>query len=280
MRLDEWMAGAARALRTAGVPHPNRDTLLLAEYVLGHGKAHLLAHPEFEPSPDAIRQLSALVQRRTAREPLQYIIGRQEFWGMPVQVGPGCLIPRPETEHLVETVLQCVAAIEGPAVAEIGAGSGCVLMALAKERPDASLTGIELDQEAMTWARRNLSTFDRVRLLSGDVRSLRPIKGLDAVVSNPPYITDEEWRTLEPEVGAFEPAGALRCGENPLGPYKSIAQWAASSLKQTGVLVCELGVAQARRASALRRVHPQLRWDRGVRDLAGRLRVAVWRKVR
>ena len=278
MRLDEWIDGATATLRAAGVLHAHRDALLLAAHVLELDKTSLLAHPETELTGDTPAALARVLARRTGREPLQYIVGRQEFWGMPVRVGPGCLIPRPETEHVVETTLELIAAFERPAVAEIGTGSGCILMALATERPDARLTGIEMDPEAMAWARLNLSDFPGVRLLAGDVRFLPPVDALHAVVSNPPYVTDDEWATLEPEVRAFEPAAALRCGNDPMGPYGAVAEWAVRSLLPGGVLVCELGVAQARRASGLRRLHPGLSWENGVRDLAGRLRVAVWRK--
>ncbi len=278
MRLDAWMAHATDTLRAAGIAHAQRDVLLLAAHVTGLDKARLLAHPETALPDGPRRELAGLLERRAGREPLQYILGVQEFWGLPVRVGPGCLIPRPETEHLVEVALEAVAAIERPAIAEIGAGSGCVLMALAKERPDARLTGIEMDPAAARWAELNLSGFRGVRLVTGDVRNLAPMAGLDAVVSNPPYITDGEWDELEPEVRSFEPAGALRCGDDALAPYRSLAEWSAVSLRVGGVLACELGVAQARRAAGLRRLHPGLRWEKGVRDLAGRLRVAVWRR--
>ncbi len=278
MRLDAWMAHATEKLHAAGIAHAQRDSLLLAAHVTGLDKAHLLAHPEM-PLPDPQRRrMARVLERRAGREPIQYILGVQEFWGLPVRVGPGCLIPRPETEHLVEAVLEAVAGIEHPAVAEIGAGSGCVLMALAKERPDARLTGVEMDPAAARWAGLNLSGFHGVRLVAGDVRSLAPMAGLDAVVSNPPYITDGEWEALEPEVRVFEPSGALRCGPDPLGPYRAVAEWSAASLRAGGVLACELGVAQARRAAALRRLHRNLKWQTGLRDLAGRLRVAVWRR--
>lgn len=150
-------------------------------------------------------------------------------------------------------------------------------MALAVERPDALLVGVESEPQALAWSRMNL-TQERVLLVRGDLDQPAPLRGLDLLVSNPPYITDAEWDGLQPEVRDFEPSSALRCGTDALGPYRVLASLAASALRPEGFLLCELGVAQARRATALRRLHPDLVWKEGFRDLARRLRVAVWQR--
>jgi release factor glutamine methyltransferase len=279
MNADRWLRDSTAALRAAFVPYPSRDALLLLSHVLGKDKGFVLAHPELPIPPAALLHVEGLLERRLRREPVQYIRGFQEFWGIPVRVGPGCLIPRPETEHLVEEALGLLATKERPAIAEVGTGSGCLLMALARERPDALLAGVERDPEALRWARQNLAGTPRVALLRGDLHMEPPLKGLDALISNPPYITDEEWECLPPEVRLFEPAGALRSGSEALAPYRALALWGAASLRPGGYLVCELGVAQARRARSLRSLHPAMEWVRAVRDLAGRLRVAVWRRI-
>ncbi len=278
MTTGEWLQEAAASLRAAGVPDPARDALLLLSDALGGDKAYLLAHPERPMAEAEAAGLQGPLERRRRREPLQYIRGFQEFWGQRVKVGPGCLIPRPETEHLVEEALRLVASQASPRVAELGTGSGCVLLALASERLEAGLYGLERDPRALAWSRLNLAGEPGVSLLPGDMAQEPPIEGLDAVLCNPPYITDEEWGGLPPEVCCFEPAGALRCGPDPLGPYRQAGLWAAKALRPDGFLLCELGVAQARRAAALRRLYPELRWVRGVRDLSGRLRVAIWRR--
>jgi release factor glutamine methyltransferase len=239
--------------------------------------AHLLSHPELDLTSKVVADAGRLLARRAQREPLQYILGVQEFWGLPVRVGPGCLIPRPETEHLVETALSLLEGCKRPAVAEVGAGSGCVLMALSKERPDSRLVGVEREAAALAWSRLNLPARG-VLLVRADMSDGPPLRGLDLVVSNPPYITDAEWDTLQPEVRDYEPASALRCGADALGPYRALASLATSALKPGGCLACELGLAQVRRAAALHRLHPDLAWKAGIRDLAGRLRVAVWEK--
>jgi release factor glutamine methyltransferase len=273
-----WLERAAGELRRAGIVDPRRDALLLLAAAAVLGKESLLAHPERELPHAAVAVADALAKRRAGREPLQYILGVQEFWGLPVRVGPGCLIPRPETEHLVETALHLLRDRFHPKVAEVGTGSGCVLLALATERPDARLTGIELEDAALHWSRLNLVGRTKVHLQQGDMGAAPPSHGYDLVLSNPPYVTDGEWGDLAPEVRDHEPASALRCGPEPLGPYRSLTSWAAAALKPGGFLACELGVAQARRAAALRRLHPGLAWHHGARDLAGRLRVAVWEK--
>jgi release factor glutamine methyltransferase len=277
MNTDEWLNTATARLREAGVEAPRRDALLLLARTSGLGKAHLLSHPELNLSSTIASAAERLLIQRLRREPLQYILGVQEFWGLPVRVGPGCLIPRPETEHLVETALRLLEGRERPAVAEVGTGSGCVLMALAKERPDVRLVGLERETAALVWSRLNLSARG-VLLVRADMGDRPPLRGLDLVVSNPPYITDAEWGDLQPEVRDYEPASALRCGADALGPYRALASLATSALKPGGCLACELGVAQARRAAALHRLHPDLAWKAGIRDLAGRLRVAVWEK--
>lgn len=279
MTVGEWMAAAEARLRRASVPHPSRDALLLASHVLRRDKATVLAHPEATIPANAALNLDGLLGRREKREPLQYIRGVHEFWGLLVRVGPGCLIPRPETEHLVEATLSAVRHLKAPRILEVGTGSGCILMALGKERPDAVLVGVEKEPEALVWSYRNLGWMAAVQIMTGDLTSEPPVGGFDAIVSNPPYITDAEWKSLPPEVRRYEPGAALRCGRDALAPYRQLARWAELALHEGGNLLCELGTAQARRASALRGLSSSLEWVRGVRDLSGRLRVGVWRKV-
>lgn len=274
-----WLEHATSKLRRSGISEPRRDALLLLAAASVRSKESLLAHPERGIPHASVAVADALLRRRTAREPLQYILGVQEFWGLPVRVGPGCLIPRPETEHLVETALHLLRDRHHPKIAEVGTGSGCVLLALSEERPDASLTGIELEPAALHWSRLNLVGRSKVHLVQGDAREAPHERGFDLVLSNPPYVTDEEWEEIAPEIRDHEPESALRCGEDPLGPYRALAAWAAAALKPGGFLACELGVAQARRAAALRHLHPPLEWRQGVRDLSRRLRVAVWQKA-
>lgn len=279
LSVGEALSDAARRLGAEGIRDPRRDALLLLSDATGVDKARLLGHPERVLTPEEDGRFAAAVRRRMAREPLQYIRGVQEFWGLPVAVGPGCLIPRPETEHLVEQALACLAGAAAPAVAEVGAGSGCVLMALATERPDGRFWGLDRSSEALLWARRNTAHLSAVRLARADLDGPCPLRGLDLLASNPPYVTPAEWVAVAPEIRDHEPPGALLVeGADLLAPYRALARWAAACLKPGGWLVAELGAAQARRARALRSLHPELGWVRGGRDLAGHLRVAVWRR--
>ncbi len=280
MTLGTALGSGARRLKAVGIPHPAYDALLLLAHALGRDKAWVLAHRD-APLPRGEGGIfEALLHRREAREPLQHLRGFQEFWGLRVRVGPGCLIPRPETEHLVEQSLLCLGEEPAPRVLEVGVGSGCVLAALAREHPGAVLWGAEREREALAWARRNLAAAARARLVRADLEGPCPFAGLDLLVSNPPYITAKEWPSLPPEVRDHEPRAALLIPSgDPLGPYRHLGRWAEQALRPGGHLVAELGVAQARRARSLRRLSPSLRWLRGVRDLAGRLRVAVWQKL-
>lgn len=280
LSVGEALGESTRRLAAEGVADARRDALLLLGDATGLDKAHLLGHPERLLGPEEDRRFTESVRRRMTREPLQYIRGTQEFWGLPIAVGPGCLVPRPETEHLVEAALRRIEGLPCPRIAEVGPGSGCVLMALAAERPDALLVGLEREEEALAWARRNTAHLPSVQLALGDLEGPCPLRDLDLLVSNPPYITAREWGSLEPEVREFEPRAALLVeGPDPLRPYRALAHWAEESLRPGGHLLCELGTAQARRARTLRSLAPGLEWVEGIRDLAGRLRVAVWRRT-
>jgi release factor glutamine methyltransferase len=277
--IHEALAEASRRLEQEGVLHPFWDALLLLCDVTHLDKAILLGHQERLLSFGENQAFALLIARRLAREPLQYIRGKQEFWGRPIEVGPGCLIPRPETEHLVESALCCIKEAESPRVLEVGTGSGCVIAALASERPDGIFFGVDVDEKALEWTRQNTAALPNVRLARCDVNAPCPFRRLDLIVSNPPYITQDEWLELMPEVRDYEPRAALLLEEgDPLKPYRALARWAEASLEPGGHLAAEIGTAQAKRAAALRALSPLLEWQHGTRDLAGHLRVALWRR--
>ncbi|MGC8762754.1 MAG: N5-glutamine methyltransferase family protein [Acidobacteriota bacterium] len=278
-RAGELWRDALDRLRRAGVPNPSRDALLLLADAFGAEKAQVLAHPEWDLPEEGALRLEEALRRRVAREPLQYIRGFQPFWTFRVAVGPGCLIPRPETEHLLEAALDHLRPRRRPRAAEAGTGSGALLRALAQERPDGRFTGLEREGQALAWSRRNLEGLANVLLVQGDLERAPLAPGLHLLLANPPYVTDSEWDSLPPEVRLYEPSAALRCGPDPLAPYRALGRTAAETLVRGGILACEVGVAQARRAPALRRIHRKLEWLEGRRDLSGRLRVAVWARA-
>jgi release factor glutamine methyltransferase len=235
---------AAAALAAAGVPSPEWDAERLLRHVLGWDRATLVANPDRPvPEPDAGR-FRALVARRAAREPLQYIVGTQAFWKHEFLVTPAVLIPRPETELLVETSLELLAGVEKPVVVDVGTGSGCIALSIAAERPDAEVHATDLSEPALEVARENarrLGLEDRVAFHHGDL--LEPLSGLEVhlVVSNPPYVDPAERDALAPEVRDHEPATALFAPDAKAYPAR-LAAAARAMLLPGGSLVVEIGM--------------------------------------
>ncbi|HOU31867.1 MAG TPA: peptide chain release factor N(5)-glutamine methyltransferase [Synergistaceae bacterium] len=280
MRVDEGRRWGAEILAAAGVVDPQRDVDLLLEEVLYRPWAHILAHPEGLLSPSEEDRFRELLSRRASREPMAYILGEKGFWGRNFAVGPGCLIPRDDTEALMETVL---GVFPGGLFVDWGTGSGCLAATLALERPASRGVAVEASPRALVWARRNLRSLGvlgRVDLVHGKAPedlSLAP-GVVDLVVSNPPYIPSLRLAGLMPEVGRFEPAEALDGGDDGMDFYRMICPWASTVLKEGGYLAVEVGdEAQA----AWLRDHggASLRWQRFFYDLKGEVRGVVWKKT-
>jgi release factor glutamine methyltransferase len=276
-------------LRAAGVPSHTLAAELLLLHALGRDRTWMYAHPEEEiPFADARRFLD-LVARRSNGEPTQHLTGKQEFWGLEFEVTPDVLIPRPETEHLIEVGLDRLGVRElragrkptfsgeGLQIADIGTGSGCIAIALAKELPGAKICATDISSVALTVARRNAARhsvsdcidFNECNLLDGSSHSSL---FFDLIVSNPPYIGRREAATLMREVRDHEPEVALYGGEEGYELYAGLIAQAAARLKPGGILVLELG------HDSLSAVHPLLdapTWTNvGVtNDLAGIPRV-------
>jgi release factor glutamine methyltransferase len=232
-------------------PHPDRarldaETLLL--HVLGKDKAWLMAHPEEEiPAAEAGRY-AKLLERRYRGEPIQYITGETEFYGLDFRVTPDVLIPRPETEHLVETVLRVAAGFQAPRIVDIGTGSGAIAIALAHHLPNAAITAIDISRSALGVARQNAEpngVYDRIRFLEGDL--LAPVAGqqFEIVVSNPPYVPAIDRASLAVEVRDHEPALALFAGDDGLGVYRRLIPVAFAALVPGGYLALEIGYGQS-----------------------------------
>ena len=237
---------AAAALAAAGVSSPGWDAERLLRHVLGWDRAALVARPDrLVPEPDAER-FRALVARRAAREPLQYILGTQAFWKHDFLVTPAVLIPRPETELLVETSLELLKGVERPVVVDVGTGSGCIALSIAAERPDAEVHATDISEPALEVARENarrLGLEGRVRFHHGNL--LEPLSGLEVhvhlVVSNPPYVDPAERDTLAPEVREHEPETALFAADAKAYPAR-LATAARKVLRPGGSLVLEIGI--------------------------------------
>lgn len=241
------------ALTAAGIVHEDAafEARLLAARFTGISEARLLTMRD-EPLPEIPALLDA-IRRRTAREPLQYILGEWEFMGLSFAIRPACLIPRADTETLVETALSLLP--PNAAVADLCTGSGCIAIALAHYRKDLTLTAVELFLDTLEVAKENarrLNVADRIRFLSGDVTAAPFPDGeiFDAIVSNPPYVTLNEMSTLAPEL-SFEPARALTDGGDGLSVIRGVFRNAARHLSPDGILLMEFGADQGKDVLAL-----------------------------
>jgi release factor glutamine methyltransferase len=227
-----------------------------------------------------------LVERRVGREPLQYILGTQEFCGLEFHVNPTVLIPRPETELLVEYVAQRISVERQATIVDACTGSGCIAVAIARLRPRAQVIATDLSPSSLNVARLNATRHavcQRIAWLEGDLLGPladRGLKGrIDVIVSNPPYISEADWATLQPEVRLFEPRGALVAGPQGTELQERLLQEAGQYLSPGGALIMEIGTGQAR---AMRRFVDQIpgyRFYRLVYDAAGLERVVIVERV-
>ena len=214
-------------------------------FVLGVNRAYLYAHPERELNSDEQTRYNEVIGQRASGIPSQYITGHQEFWGLDFLVSPAVLIPRPETEHLVETVLELAKGFDRPRIVDVGTGSGCVALALAHELKNAQVYAVDLSSEALEIARANaarLQVDKRVRFLQSNV--LDAFAGrddFDFVVSNPPYVGLNEADKVQRSVFEHEPRMAVFAGEHGLDVIRPLIQQAHAVLKPGGWLAVEIG---------------------------------------
>jgi len=277
--IHERVVRARQRLRTAGVSvdEADLDARLLAEHVLGWTTEHFFAHANEATPPGFDASFDALIHRRASREPFAYIVGHQEFWGLDIEVSPAVLIPRPETELIVEAACGAVpdpsAAVT---VADVGTGSGCIAVALARERGHAAILATDESQAALDVARRNaerLEVAGRITFRHADL--LEDVNDrFDLVVSNPPYVRDGDRAGIQPEV-RFEPAKALYAGADGLDVVRRLVPQAAERLKPGGTLIFEIGFWQADLVSELISSAPGLRMVGLRNDLQGIPRIAV-----
>lgn len=240
-------------LEEAGIEDAGFDGLQLFAHHTGMEISDLLTHPEREISQEIETALWASVERRLTGEPLQYILGSWEFYGFPFSVGQGVLIPRADTEVLVDEALRLLEGVQNPKIADLCAGSGCIGITLAKEREDATVTLVELSLEAGAYCQQNIKQngVKNATLLMGDVlKGPKDLCDLDMIVSNPPYISAEDMKSLSREVQA-EPQMALFGGEDGLDFYRFIISNWTGALKKEGAMVLEVGIGEAQAVEAL-----------------------------
>lgn len=277
----------ASELSSFGVVEARFEAELLLRHALGCSRESLLARLHEPVSAEVAGHYFQLVERRRGRVPIQHILGNQEFYGLQFRVTPAVLIPRPETEGIVEEALRELGGrsrIAPVRIADVGCGSGCIGIALARELPEAEILAIDISPAALAVARENAlrhGVDDRVELVLGDL--LGPLLArrafVDAVVSNPPYIVDTEIQGLAPEVSEHEPRTALAGGgEDGLSVVSRLLRQVGNVLNEGGFLFMEIGQGQDQRVAELTR-DSGLELLRTASDLAGIPRVVVARKT-
>jgi release factor glutamine methyltransferase len=270
MTVSDALRRGEHRLREAGAPHPAADAEVLLRHVLGWDRTALVARAAEALPASEQKRFFALVDERAARRPLQHLTRTQAFWHHDFVVSPDVLIPRPETEILVEAALAAMREVAAPLVVDVGTGSGCIALSLAAERPDAVVHAIDASGAALAVAAENarrLGLQDRVRLHEGDL--LEPVAhlrgGVEIIVSNPPYVDPSEIPSLAPEVRDHEPRSALVAPDPPYGIYERLARAAADMLRPGGRLLVEVGQGMAdgvaARMSSAGLVHGETRAD-------------------
>jgi release factor glutamine methyltransferase len=266
VQLKQTLAAAITRLTAAHVPSPRLNAELLLMFTLNCDRAYLYAHPERELSVEEKNRYDATLAERSRGVPAQYITGHQEFWGMDLVVTPAVLIPRPETEHVIETVMDCVGRAPlrqaqgklSPAsplrIADVGTGSGCIALALAKELPQAAIHATDISEASLEIARANAVRHQlesRIQFHEADLLAGFADNSFDFIVSNPPYVGESEEDQVQLEVRKFEPRNAVFAGPTGIEAIARLIPQAHAALKPGGWLVMEISSTIAEKVSAL-----------------------------
>ena len=247
MKIADALEEAIVALADAGVGDPRREAGSLLAFSLKKDRAFLHAHPEYELSRLEVSSYCSNVERRARREPYQYIVGTQEFYGLEFEVTSDVLIPRPETEILVEKAIEFLAQRSEPFFCEIGVGSGCISVSILRNLPEAQAVAGDISKAALEVARSNAQSHDvddRIEFIISDVFESTPEARFDAIVSNPPYVPEIDFESLQVEVRDHEPAIALLGGSSGLEIIGRIIDGAGTRLVDGGLLLMEIGFNQ------------------------------------
>jgi release factor glutamine methyltransferase len=272
MSTNDLLKHATARLAAVGIDAPQREARILLAAAMNTSRL------EREPTAEERARFAAFVARRATREPVAYILGRKEFWSLAFEVSPAVLIPRPESETIVETALARFKQQPPKSILDLGTGSGCLAVALLSEWKTSTGLGVDISQRAIDIARRNALRHGlgpRAMFAVGDwTETVR--QRFDLIVSNPPYITARELLSLERDVAAFEPALALDGGDDGLDPLRRIASGLANVMRPGALAIIELGIDQAAAASRIL-VNAGLEVLQIAKDLGGRDRAIVAR---
>ncbi len=246
--ISETLKQAAEILQTSGIAEAKREAKSLLAFALDKNQTFLVAHPEYELSNEEEKRFQGVLERRAKREPFQYIVGKQEFYGLDFAVSKDVLIPRPETELIVEQAIEILRKAENPRFCEVGIGSGCISISILHNLKTANGIGLDISRKALTMARKNAEkhqVFERLEFKISDVFNILTDDMFDLIVSNPPYVSIEEMQTLQTEVRDFEPAIALTDGKDGFSIIEKIIKDAPNFLTSGGFLLMEIGFNQS-----------------------------------
>lgn len=255
MTVREIIHQTTRRLAAAGIPTARLDAEVLLAFCLGGERSDFIKNPERRPGDEQLAGYERLVARRLRFEPVAYITGVKDFWSFTLEVNPDVLIPRPDTEVIVEEALAPgrMTAADRPRILDIGTGSGAIALALAKEMPRARITATDISPAALAVAQKNarrLGLGNAITFLASDL--FERIRGtFHMIVSNPPYIGASEYETLEDGVRNFEPELALRAGQTGVEFYEKLIYQARDRLEENGWLLLEIGAKQKESVQAM-----------------------------
>jgi release factor glutamine methyltransferase len=252
--IAEAILQGSHKLRKAGVPEARREAGSLLAFVLDKDRTFILAHADDAISEDEVSRFQAMLDSRAQGKPAQYIMGVQEFYGLEFEVTPDVLIPRPETELLVESAVKLVSKDRHVSICDVGTGSGCIAVTLLRQLPLARAVALEVSPAALEVARRNAARHvvtDRIEFVLSDCFAALAPQHFDLIVSNPPYVAERAVATLQREVRDYEPRVALTAGADGLDVIRRLVSGATDFLKTGGHLLFEIGFDQHARVAEL-----------------------------
>ncbi|MFI4916157.1 MAG: peptide chain release factor N(5)-glutamine methyltransferase [Phycisphaerales bacterium JB060] len=275
-KLLDWLRGA---LKDKGIDDARLCAELLVAHVIGCERLRLYMEADRPAKPEELTRLRDLAKRALSHEPVQYLVGEWSFYGITLNTDKRALIPRPESQTLVDEAVVAIKDIEAraPLVADVCTGSGCIAIAIASQAGNANVHAIDIDADALALARENIERTklaDRITTFEGDLLAALPEgQQYDAIVANPPYIPDNEWDAVAPNVKDYEPTHALRAGADGLDVVRPLIAQAAESLRPGGLLAIEVATARADEALQLLTIDDRYQNAEVVRDFSGRPRV-------